>query len=251
MKIVSLVPSLTELLFSLGAGEQVVGVTRYCIHPKRALQSASDIGGTKNPKIEEIVRLNPDLIIANKEENREEDIRLLQAQGIEVMVTEIRTIEESLNAILDIGNAIGKYLEAAELTQQTISHLHDIPEFEPRRAAYLIWKKPWMSVGADTFIADVLRTLHLDNVFDGSSRYPEFLPENLPALNPEIILFSSEPYSFSEKHFGDFETLLPNTVLELVDGEWFSWYGSRFTAALPKLIEWRKKLEFKLHNTRH
>ncbi len=239
--IVSLVPSLTELLFDLGLGHCVVGRTRFCIHPKGAVENVPIIGGTKNPKIEAIRELDPDLIIANKEENRKEDVDQLE-EYFRVMVTEISTIEEALFAIHDIGWTCGVQEVAGDLISNIQSVMKGVPDEPPMTAAYFIWRDPWMSVGNDTYIHSVMEHWNFNNVYADELRYPKTMLNELSLKKPEIILLSSEPYPFKEKHIKEVSDACPGSNIVLVNGEWFSWYGSRMFHAFKNLNIFRRAI---------
>ncbi|HRP90149.1 MAG TPA: helical backbone metal receptor [Edaphocola sp.] len=227
-RIVSLVPSQTELLYELGLEEEVVGITKFCIHPDKWFRTKTRIGGPKKLNIAAIQSLNPDLIIANKEENIEEEILLLQ-KTIPVWISDINTLDDALKMILELGNVTGKTQKAKEIYNKTKTDFTKLPiqGIKGKSCAYLIWYQPLMVVGAHTFINDILTKIGLINVFKDKERYPETSWEELSTLKPDIILLSSEPYPFSKKHQLEFENNLPNTIVTLVDGEPFTWYGSR------------------------
>lgn len=239
-RIICLVPSLTELLVDLGLKNRIIGRTRFCIHPEEVVSDIEIVGGTKNPNIEKIQLLKPDLIIANREENRKEDIEELQSI-CEVIVTEIDTIE---NALLWIYK-LGEKLDIKNTADELITHIHilidKIPESEPLRTAYFIWKDPWMTIGKDTYIHDVMKRYRLINVFGQFERYPTTSLEELSGFDPELILLSSEPFPFKSNHIEEIREFCPNSTIELVNGEWFSWYGSRMIKAFNELNLWRPK----------
>ncbi len=237
-RIICLVPSLTELLVDLGLKERVIGRTRFCIHPEELVSEIEIIGGTKNPTIEKIRGLNPDLIITNKEENREEDVEQLR-EFCEVIVTEIDTISEALDWILKLGSMLNVKSNARTMVH-TIRELQSkIPKREPIPTAYFIWRDPWMTIGNDTYIHDVMKAYGLINVFGEYERYPTTDLDELSKLNPELILLSSEPYPFKAKHIEVIRKYCPDSNIELIDGEWFSWYGSRMLTAFQELNRWR------------
>ncbi|MDZ7772981.1 MAG: helical backbone metal receptor [Balneolaceae bacterium] len=240
-RIVSLVPSLTELLFDLGAGDRLVGRTRFCVHPKEKVEQVPIIGGTKNPRVDDILELEPDYVVANREENRREDVERLQ-EAVHVRVTRIATIEEALLAIHEVGGDLGCGESARELTGGISEALEERPDEPDLRTAYCIWKDPWMTVGGDTYIHDVLTHWGLRNVFGSQTRYPRFEPEKLARRHPELVLLSSEPYPFKEKHLQAVEQHVPDARVLLVEGEWFSWYGSRMKHAFRRLNVWRKAI---------
>lgn len=240
-RIVSLVPSLTELVIDLGLAGQLVGRTRFCIHPEEQVGEIPIVGGTKNPRLEKIIDLKPDLVIANKEENRKEDIRQLQAH-CRVIVTEISTVKEALLAIYDLGMELNADPQAKALTKQIGKRLDTRPAEPSIRTAYFIWRDPWMTVGGDTYIHDVMRHWGLTNVYGARKRYPEVDLNRLAERNPELILLSSEPYPFREKHIEEIQRYSPDSRILLVDGEWFSWYGSRMLHAFEQLNTWREAI---------
>lgn len=241
LRIVSLVPSQTELLCDLGLADRLYGITKFCIHPQEVVSKKTKVGGTKSFHIEAIKVLNPDLIIANKEEN-DESLILRLKQHFPVWISDVKNLEECKKMIAEVGELVNKKSEAdfvLEKIDEGFTHLPK-PNRKPK-TAYLIWRKPYMSVNSDTFIHEVMEQCGLENIFaNRDSRYPEISEEELRALAPELVLLSSEPYPFSEKHFEEIERLLPSTSVVLVDGEMFSWYGSRMMYApvyLERLIQ--------------
>jgi ABC-type Fe3+-hydroxamate transport system substrate-binding protein len=231
MRIVSVVPSLTELLFDLGMQDDIVGITKFCIHPADMVQGITKIGGTKNLQIQKIISLQPTLIIANKEENTKEQILEL-AKQFAVLVTDINTIEDALVAIEMIGNAVNKQYVAAYLIVKVKQEILQHPVFETVSAVYLIWKKPYMCAGADTYITAMMQVAGFNNLVS-ANRYPEITIQQMQALQPQVLLLSSEPFPFAQKHIDELQKDLPNTKIILVDGEMFSWYGSKLLHA-PK-----------------
>lgn len=240
-RIVSLVPSLTELLVDLGVTDSLKGRTRFCIHPKNEIESIEIIGGTKNPNIDKIRALKPDLVIANKEEDIKTDVEAIQ-EFSDVLVTDISTIEDALFAIHYIAEKLDRMKEAEPLIRNVLSELDSISEFTPIQTAYFIWKEPWMSVGNDTYIHDVMATFGLENVLGDQTRYPSITINQLKEADPELILLSSEPFPFKEKHITELREYLPDSKIQLIDGEWFSWYGSRMLPSFKNLSKWRSGL---------
>ena len=235
MRIISLVPSFTELLFDLDLDSHVVGITRFCIRPKNKIKRVAKIGGTKSLKIERIISLQPDLIFANKEENSQADIIEL-SKHLNVWITNIFTLKDALNMILDLGLKTNTALRAQNLTSKILEEfgsLRDQISLETKkRVAYVIWQNPIMLAGQNTFINNMLHELNWENVISSlGSRYPEISDIELQNLNPEIILLSSEPFPFKASHKKQFEKIFPNSQVILVDGEIFSWYGSRLKYA--------------------
>lgn len=231
LRIVSLVPSQTELLIDLGLHKQLVGVTKFCIHPNSARHEAVVIGGTKNFNFDQISAARPDLIIGNKEENYQEGIMQLQ-QHYPVWMSDISNLPEALSMINQVGQLTDK-THLAEPLAAEIGHAFaalPLPEVAIP-TAYFIWRKPYMAAGGDTFITDMLARAGFRNVFAHLDRYPEITAAQLRAAAPERILLSSEPYPFQEKHLADFQEICPAAQIQLVDGELFSWYGSRLRLA--------------------
>jgi len=252
-RIVSLVPSQTELLHYLGLEEEVVGITKFCVHPHSWFTTKARVGGTKAVHIDEVKRLNPDLIIANKEENVKEQVEALKAIA-PVWVSDIETLDGALDMISKVGIMVGKTQKAQELVTQVESGFSKLSTGLPvnaidllgqsskPRVAYLIWREPYMTVGGDTFIGDMLRRCGLHNVFEHEVRYPQISPEQLRTLNCRYILLSSEPYPFKEKHAAEIQRALPGIKIIFVDGEMFSWYGNRLLLATQYFKELLQKL---------
>ena len=238
-RIVSLVPSQTELLFDLGLDEEIIGITKFCIHPKIWQQTKTRIGGTKKVNIHKIKSLQPDLIICNKEENTKEEIELL-AKEFSVWISDIKNLSEALNMIIGIGEITGKSEKAEMLIQKICSGFVDLqPLKTEKKALYLIWKEPWMSVNSETFIHDMLVRCGFTNITQNKTlRYPDLTEQELVELNPNYVFLSSEPFPFKEKHIQELQEILPKAKIMLVDGEAFSWYGSH----LLKSVEYFKEL---------
>lgn len=244
-RIISLVPSQTELLFDLGLKEEVVGVTRFCIHPQEKVNAKQKIGGTKQFNIEKIKSLQPDLIIGNKEENYQEGIEELR-KHFPVWMSDIYTLEDSYNMMREVSRITNREAEGrriiAEIRDSFINYNQETTNRKQQTAAYFIWRKPYMVAANNTFINHLLEIFGLKNVFENEARYPEINPEVLSALKPDFIFLSSEPYSFSERHFEEFNTFCPSAKVVLVDGEMFSWYGSRLRFAAKYFEELRGQL---------
>lgn len=229
-KIISLVPSQTELFHSLGLEEEIIGITKFCVHPKQWSDNKTKIGGTKNLNIEKINQLNPDLIVANKEENTKEQILLL-AEKHPIWVTDVYDYRGALEMIKDMGLITHKETAAQAIIQQiqeAFSAIHPIKSYN-NKVVYLIWKQPYMTIGQDTFISDLLQKTGLVNCFHHLKRYPIITLEEIERQSPNYIFLSSEPYPFIEKDIQAIKEQLPNCNILLVDGEMFSWYGSRLT----------------------
>ena len=238
-RIVSLVPSQTELLFDLGLDNAVVGVTKFCVHPADRVKTKRRIGGTKNLNLEAIKELKPDLILANKEENVQEQIETL-ARLFPVWVTDVSNVPDALVMIETIGTLTNCRRAAAAINEQInagFDELQKLPCQSPLRVCYLIWKDPYLTVGGDTFIHDMIQRAGFENSFGSTTRYPEVTIAQLQTAGCDALLLSSEPYPFAGKHIAFFQELLPQTKIRLVDGEVFSWYGSRMQRA-PGYFAW-------------
>jgi ABC-type Fe3+-hydroxamate transport system substrate-binding protein len=247
-RIISLVPSLTELLFDLGLDEEVVGLTKFCIHPIDKFARCIKVGGTKKLNIELIKEIKPDLIIANKEENTMADVDEL-ADLFPVWVSDINTLEDAKQTILQIGGLVDRQPEASYLIHLISAGFSDLQTLAlergiDKRVAYLIWKKPYMAAGINTYISDILELNGMRNVVK-SSRYPQLDLSELIALNPDLVFLSSEPYPFTELHVQEIQNVLPKAKIMLVDGEMFSWYGSRLVKAVQYFFEFQKEISVK------
>jgi ABC-type Fe3+-hydroxamate transport system substrate-binding protein len=232
-RIISLVPSQTELLFDLGLDEAVVGATKFCVHPAKAVRHKTVIGGTKQFNFDLIDQLKPDLILGNKEENYEAGINRL-AERCPVWMSDIYSLPDALAMIRQVGELTGKGPEAERLAGEIatgFAALRPLPR--PLRVSYFIWQEPFMVAGRPTFVDDLLARCGFVNAFAGvgDGRYPEATVEMIRAADLDAILLSSEPFPFSEKHRADFEARFPGAAVYLVDGEMFSWYGSRLLLA--------------------
>ena len=245
-KIISVVPSQTELLFDLGLNEEVIGITKFCVHPQQWFRRKTRIGGTKNLHLEQIKELRPDFIIANKEENVKKQIEIL-AKDFPVWISDVNNLQDAVQMMATIGEITGRQNEAeilitqiktnfASLTNNQIPkeslHLKPLQTQNPKlKTVYLIWKDPYMTVGGDTFINNMLNYAGFENIFAQLSRYPQITIEQLRAANCQLLLLSSEPYPFRQKHIDELQGQLPDTKIILADGEMFSWYGSRLLKA--------------------
>jgi ABC-type Fe3+-hydroxamate transport system substrate-binding protein len=226
-RVISLVPSQTELLFDLGLDQEIVGITKFCIHPRQWFEKKVKVGGTKNIHIEKVLSLSPDLIIANKEENNLADIVALK-EIAPVWISDVRTLEQAYDLIVKLGALFGKE-DAAVILRQEISNtfLRLKKPKVPKTVLYVIWQNPIMVAASDTFIDAMLASLGYFNAAKHLQRYPELSENDVSKLNPDLVFLSSEPYPFGEKHIVEFKRLLPTSKILLVDGEIFSWFGSR------------------------
>lgn len=241
-RIVSLVPSQTELLHEFGLDTEVVGITKFCIHPKQWFKTKERVGGTKTLHMEKIKQLSPDLIIANKEENTKAQIEELQSM-FPVWTSDISNLSESLEMINSLGEITNKISEAEQLIAKISSEFQKLSDIKTSKTAlYLIWNNPYMSVGNNTFIHDMMERMNLINVTHSQERYPTLPIQQIQDLAPDLILLSSEPFPFKEKHRKEMENCCPQSKVVLVDGEMFSWYGSRLLKSANYFIDLHDKI---------
>jgi ABC-type Fe3+-hydroxamate transport system substrate-binding protein len=237
-KIISLVPSQTELLYDLGLENRIAGITRYCVHPDRAMASKQVVGGTKKIVNQRVKDLQPDLIICNKEENTPAIVAFCE-QLAPTYVSDVADLESAMQMMADIGQLTNTVERAQELCDQIQSRfallntsLSSGSSSSSPHALYLIWKNPYMSVGSDTFIHDMMHRGGFENVLNAHQRYPQLTISQMIDLEPDVILFSSEPYNFKKSDEDDVCSAFakagktPPSCIH-VDGELFSWYGSR------------------------
>lgn len=246
-RIVSLVPSQTELLHALNLEERVVGITKFCIHPASWFHTKTRVGGTKEVNIEAVRSLQPDLILANKEENVLEQISALEAIA-PVWVSDVTHYENALEMIQTVGQLTHTLPLADELIRNIQNQFNDLRKYcavnphLPIRVAYLIWRNPYMTIGGDTFIHNMLEQCGLENIFGNHTRYPTVHTSDLIAMQPDVVLLSTEPYPFQQKHIEELRKELPDTHMLLADGEMFSWYGSRMLHAPAYFIQLMKDI---------
>lgn len=230
-RIISLVPSQTELLHYLGLEKETIGITKFCVHPDKWFRNKNRVGGTKNIDIQKIINLQPDLIIANKEENVKEQVEQV-ATRFPVWVSDVNTLEDAYQMIADIGTLTGKTSKAATLVSAIKFEFDKLPLLHsPLPACYLIWKDPYMTIGGDTFIHQMLQKSGYENVFAARLRYPQVSVNEIRESGCKVVLLSSEPYPFKQKHIDELQEQLPGVGIQLVDGEMFSWYGNRLLLA--------------------
>ena len=245
-RIVSLVPSQTELLFYLGLQERVIGVTKFCLYPISAKKEKAKIGGTKNFNLALIDSLKPDLIIGNKEENYEDGINYLSAR-YPVWISDIYTWQDALNMMKGIGEITHTSTETEKLIlvlqkkQEDFKSCLSVPN-PSKSVLYLIWREPYMAAGKYTFIDNMLGLAGFDNICGQLERYPLLSNTDLQNLSPNYIFLSSEPYPFKQKHIKELQELAPDAQICLVNGEVFSWYGNRLLTAFDYLSTLRAKL---------
>ncbi|HTO09039.1 MAG TPA: helical backbone metal receptor [Myxococcota bacterium] len=242
-RIVSLVPSWSETLFALGAGDSLVGVTEYCVHPAEGVAKLAKVGGTKNPAAGAIAALRPDLVLANKEENRQRDVERLEAAGLRVFVTYARTVREAVAELRALGRIAAREAAAEAIAAEVEARLAALarPAGAHRpRAAALVWRDPLMAVGGDTFADDLVRCAGAENPFAAAQgRYPRITRAELEAAAPDVLLLPTEPYRFEERDRLEFLSLACPAArsgrVHVVEGELLSWYGPRMARALDTL----------------
>lgn len=243
MRIVSVVPSQTELLYALGLEDEVVGITKFCVHPTSWFKHKTRVGGTKTLNIELIKSLQPTLILANKEENVKEQIEALK-DVCPVYVSDITSFDEALTMMEIIGQWTNRVEMARELIEQLRYLSNRANQFKVDLSVlYLIWQKPYMAAGSDTFINTMLCLGGWKNCVQ-QTRYPALTNQEIVSLNPDLVFLSSEPFPFKQKHIDALQLLLPNAKIILVDGEMFSWYGSRLLLSFDYFKQLHEKLGY-------
>lgn len=240
-RIISIVPSLTELLFDLGLDDKVVGITKFCYEPHEWYKTKNRVGGTKNLNIEKIIELQPDLIIANKEENDKEQIEYL-ASKFNVFISDVYTLRDAFECVEKLGRLCGKQYEGLAISEKIkiAFSLHII--IKKYEVAYLIWNEPIMVAANNTFINSMMSYAGFDNVFNDKKRYPTVSIDEIKERNPEVILLSSEPFPFKNDHLQTYQKHFPDSKILLVEGDLFSWYGSRMRLFPDYIKELRKKI---------
>lgn len=230
MKIISTVPSLTELLYHLELEEEVVGITQFCTDPDSWYQQKTRIGGPKKLNLKRIQSLQPDWILASKEENIKEQIEHCNT-FTKILLTDVCNYEGALAMILEVGKTFNREQQAKYIHNKIQEAFISLQKQKSQRVLYMIWKNPLMSVGGDSFIHDMLKRCGWYNVLGDKMRYPSFSETEMQNLQPDIVFLSSEPYPFEAKHIAYFQNLLPNAKIILVEGSYFTWYGSRMMQA--------------------
>ena len=244
-RVVSLVPSVTEICFALGAGDRVVGITRFCTEPPAGVAGKVRVGGEKNPNLDLIRRLQPDLVIGNVEENRKADVEALAGSGIPVYVIFPRTVGEGAGLLRDLGGLLGEPEAGDALAARVEAALEEVAGLRagrrPVRVFCPIWKNPWMACNRDTYVHDVLVACGGENITaEKPERYPRVTLEEVAAAAPEVILLPDEPFRFGPKHTPLFRAFPAMPAVRAgrvycIDGKWISWYGPRMAGALPAL----------------
>jgi len=239
-RIVSLVPSLTEALFVFGVGERVVGRTRYCLWPPRAVGKVPTVGGTKKVNVRHVLELEPDLIVAVREENSRENVEKLEESGVPVFVGAPESVEEAIELLWELAERVEA--PGSETVLDPIERVYGRLRNGAggtRRVFVPIWKNPYMSVGSDTYVHDVLKTCGGENVCGNSTRYPIVTLEEVETAQPEVILLPDEPYPFCAEDLEEFYELdvpaADSNRIHLVDGKLLTWYGPRMASSLMQL----------------
>jgi ABC-type Fe3+-hydroxamate transport system substrate-binding protein len=259
-RIISLVPSWTETLFAMGLGNEVVGVTKFCVEPADGVAAVEKIGGTKNPDLRAIAKLEPDFVIANAEENRREDVEKIREQGVPVFTTYPKTIPGAVESILKLGAALGKESDANLMAREIVRNVSGIEASVgvwsklPFRVFCPIWKNPWMAFNADTYAHDVLRMLGFKNIFaSAGERYPTTTLAEAIERKPDIVLLPDEPYEFKDRDLEELKKVLPPGLARrvmIVSGRDLHWYGvhmvNGLTTLAAKLARLRAALQIPL-----
>lgn len=245
-KIISLVPSITETLYDLNLEEHLIGITKFCVHPAHFKHTKERVGGTKTIKLEKIKELQPDIVFCNKEENTPEIVAQLK-EFTQVYVTKISTIEDSKSMISSLGVLLNRRTEAGLLNRKIDAKLIDfqnyITDFESKKVAYFIWYNPWMVAANNTYINTLLSLNKFENIYNNLEQYPEINPKRIRNDgDPEVLLFSSEPFPFKDKHAFEISEYTNRSSAVFVDGEMFSWFGSRLIKAFDYFKTLRERL---------
>ncbi|MCB0398462.1 MAG: ABC transporter substrate-binding protein [Winogradskyella sp.] len=227
---VSLVPSQTELLVDLGLKNELVGITKFCVHPSSLRKNKTVVGGTKQVNVEKIKALQPDIILCNKEENTKEMIGQLEMIA-PIHISDINTIEDCFELIkmygeiFDASNVASTLIESINTEREKFRST--LKSKGAKKVAYFIWKNPWMVAASDTFINEMIKEAGFINVFEEEQRYPEIQLDHSKLKEADLIFLSSEPFPFKEEHILELKSLFPEKTIKIVNGEPFSWYGSR------------------------
>ncbi len=245
-RIISLVPSQTELLVDLGLEKFIIGVTKFCIHPSYLRKKKTIVGGTKNIKIDKIKALKPDIILCNKEENTKEIVEACE-QIAPTHVSDIFALDDSKELIMQYGEILSCKTAAENIVKKLNIEISKFQQFikntKEKKVAYFIWRNPWMVAGNNTFINHLLELNNFKNIYSNKQRYPEINLDEITKNDAlDFILLSSEPYPFKEKHISEISKYYKNSQTILVDGEMFSWYGSRLLKAFDYFIQLHRSI---------
>lgn len=260
MRIVSLVPSLTELLCTLGLREQLVGRTGFCIHPRESLREVVKVGGTKAVDVERVRALRPTHLVVNVDENEKPTVDRIAEFVPNVVVTHPLTVDDNVALIERFGEVFERRAAARALVERQHEARSALRArgFAPLPVLYLIWRKPWMSIGRETFIAAMLAEAGMRSVIEsGEPRYPVIDDPALDDLGARVVLLSSEPFRFTARHRDallgelaarDGGVAAARPLVECIDGEMTSWYGGRAIDGLDYLREFRQRLDRSLES---
>jgi ABC-type Fe3+-hydroxamate transport system substrate-binding protein len=247
MKIISLVPSVTETLYTLGLEDQILAISRFCVLPADRVQLKPKVGGTKNPKLQKILEMKPDIVILNEEENRKEDADFLREHGIRLYVSFPRTMLQAAQMVEEMGRLFNATEKASELVGEIRNRMVTYQAPYRKRTLILIWRRPYMTVNRETYVDDVCRFFGFDNVFlTAPERYPRLTDQEINAADPEVVLFPDEPYPFRDKHVEEFRNRFPDSRavrrnrLLLFNGTYVAWHGFGTLRALrefPALLQ--------------
>jgi ABC-type Fe3+-hydroxamate transport system substrate-binding protein len=251
MRIVSLVPSVTETLFELGLDDQIIAITRFCRLPAEKVKLKPKVGGTKNPKLDDIVQLKPDVVIMDRDENRKQDAEFLKRNGIDVFATFPRSVEEGIQVIADLGKKFQVVEKANRMIEEIRQRMKMLTIHDRKRALILIWRNPYMTVNRDTYVHAISALFGFDNVFaDHQERYPKLKHEEIVACKAEVVLMPDEPYPFRQRHVEELRALEAQFLL--FDGTYITWPGYGMLRALRELSagfsRHRKDAGFSLRN---
>lgn len=238
-RIVSLVPSISELIYDLNIEDKLVGVTKFCVHPKYFQIEKTVVGGVQEFDVDKIKSLNPDIVFASKDENFEDEIDELR-KFVPVYVTDVKNVEEAKLMINSFGVILNRRNEASKILMKIDMQLQDLARVTDgllyRSAGYFVWNEPWVAAGKDTFIDSMLKLIKVDNVFSNlKERYPMITGANIHLGNPDIIMLPSEPFKFEDEHAIEISAHTHDAATFFVDGQMFSWYGSRLVKSLDYL----------------
>ena len=246
-RIISLVPSQTELLYDLALENELIGITKFCVHPFHLKPTKTSVGGTKKVDYEKIKALNPDFILCNKEENAYDMLPELEKIA-PTYFSDVNTIQQAIDLILHLGAILNRRTEADNLVHKIEFKMNDFKQFikdkPTRKVAYFIWAKPWMVVGNDTFINEMMQLNKFENIYGNMSRYPKVEINKIRHEgDPDVVILSSEPFSFKDEHAMEIASFTNRSITVFGDGEMFSWFGSRMLLAFDYFKELHKKLE--------
>ena len=241
-RVISIVPSQSEFLWDIGLRDELVGISKFCIHPNELYRNVERVGGTKDLNLEKIRALKPDIIIGNKEENERDQIKALQKE-FPVWMSDIYNFDDALAMMFQLGQILNRKEPTNTILNSLTKILPEVKNiFAGQTVAYFIWNEPYMFAANNTFIDFVLTHIGFKNALNGSERYPDLNELQLQKLNPDYCFLSSEPYPFKEKHIQELKKILPDSKICLVDGEAFSWYGSRLLKLPDYILELKKML---------